>query len=217
MILGALIALSVILDSQGPVFYRARRVGQGGRDFEMLKFRTMTRDARGDGLRIKGDTRQTPLGRMLNLSHLDELPQLWNVLRGDMGIVGPRPEAREFVLQQPSDYAEILTLRPGLTGPTQLAFLDERARLARVPAAARREFYVEMLLPQKVASDLEYVRCRTVGWDVKLLAATALAAVAPINDEVRSPAGLLARITMVGAPLCCLAVLYAALVAAPVA
>src|SRR6476660_9409953 len=116
LLLGAVLAMAVWLDSPGPVLYRSRRIGRGGEPFDMLKFRTMVRDAAGPPLSARGDDRYTPLGRTLAGSRLDELPQLLNVLRGDMRLVGPRPEVEDFVRDFPSEYARILTVPPCLTG-----------------------------------------------------------------------------------------------------
>jgi lipopolysaccharide/colanic/teichoic acid biosynthesis glycosyltransferase len=169
--LGLLIALAVFLDSPGPVFFRASRIGRGGRPFAMLKFRTMRVGLAGHSLAGAGDPRITPLGQALRNSRLDELPQLWNVLRGEMSFVGPRPELAEFVEDHAEDYRQILTVPPGLTGPTQLRYAGMEARLLgghEDPAA----FYREHLLPDKVALDLEYARTRSGLGDVAILALT---------------------------------------------
>ncbi|MCW3064002.1 MAG: sugar transferase [Solirubrobacterales bacterium] len=170
--IGGLIALAVFLDSPGPIFYRAHRIGRHGRPFGMLKFRKMTRDAAGSHLTLAGDDRFTPIGRFLSKSRLDELPQVWNVVRGEMRLVGPRPEVPDFVAEHREAYAEILTVTPGLTGPAQLAHLNEAELLARHddPVAA----YTRVLMPAKIALDIEYVRGQSVWGDVRLLARTTL-------------------------------------------
>jgi lipopolysaccharide/colanic/teichoic acid biosynthesis glycosyltransferase len=116
------IGVLVVLDSRGPVFYRAERVGYQGRRLRMLKFRKMHADAKGGALTTAEDERLTRLGRWLARTHLDELPQLWHVLTGEMSLVGPRPESPTFVALFPEDYEVILQVRPGLTGYTQVAF-----------------------------------------------------------------------------------------------
>ena len=117
--IAALVAVAVWLDSPGPVIYRSRRVGLAGRPFELLKFRTMVRDAQGPLISAAGDCRYTPLGAYLARSRLDELPQPLNILRGEMRFVGPRPELEEFVAANRADYELILSVLPGLTGPAQ--------------------------------------------------------------------------------------------------
>ncbi len=119
------IALLVVIDSPGPVFYRADRVGFRGRPLRMLKFRKMRTGAGGVALTVAGDERLTRLGAWLARTKLDELPQLWHVLRGEMSLVGPRPESPSFVARFQSEYDVILRVRPGLTGYTQLAFARE--------------------------------------------------------------------------------------------
>src|SRR5215213_5549425 len=122
LLVGATIACAVFLDSPGPIFYRSRRIGRGGRPFDMLKFRTMVRDAAGPPISAHGDERYTPLGRTLANLRLDELPQVWNVIRGDMRLVGPRPEVADFVMHFPAEYERILSVPPGLTGPAQVEY-----------------------------------------------------------------------------------------------
>jgi lipopolysaccharide/colanic/teichoic acid biosynthesis glycosyltransferase len=170
----ALIALAVYLDSPGPVLFRARRVGRDGQEFDMPKFRTMVRDASGPSVSARGDARYTPLGRFLSRSRLDELPQLLLVLRGEMRLVGPRPEARVFVDAHAEEYREILSVPPGLTGPTQVAYAWEGEVLAAAEEHDRDRLYREEILPMKVLLDLEYVRRRNALSDLAILIATLL-------------------------------------------
>ena len=156
LLFGALIAICVFLDSPGPVLYRSRRIGRGGRSFAMLKFRTMRHGAEGPPLSCYRDERFTPFGRALALSRLDELPQVINVLRGDMALVGPRPELEEFVESYPEAYAVILQALPGLTGPAQLRFSGEGRILAG--SDDRVALYTESILPVKLGIDMDYVR-----------------------------------------------------------
>jgi lipopolysaccharide/colanic/teichoic acid biosynthesis glycosyltransferase len=163
------LALVVVLDSRGPVFYRAERVGFRGRRLRMLKFRKMHATASGGALTIAGDERFTRVGEWLARTKLDELPQLWHVLRGDMSLVGPRPESPDFVARFADDYAVILTVRPGLTGYTQLAFAREVNILNPEDVHGH---YVNELLPQKVGLDRLYASRLDVGRDVRVLLAT---------------------------------------------
>jgi lipopolysaccharide/colanic/teichoic acid biosynthesis glycosyltransferase len=163
------LAILVRLDSPGPVFYRAVRVGHRGRPLRMLKFRKMATAAAGRPLTLDGDERLTRSGAWLARTKLDELPQLWHVLRGEMSLVGPRPEAPEFVARFPQEYEMILRVRPGITGYTQLAFAHEGAILEREDP---ERHYLTALLPQKVALDLLYARRVSVRRDVEILAAT---------------------------------------------
>jgi lipopolysaccharide/colanic/teichoic acid biosynthesis glycosyltransferase len=168
---GLLIALAVWLDSPGPVIYRAERVGFGGRGFAMLKFRTMRCDAAGAGVAAAGDARITPVGRFLRATRLDELPQLVNVIRGEMSMVGPRPEAAEFVALHPDDYRTILDVPPGITGPTQLRFAGVEARLLSGHDDPET-YYRDQLLPDKVAMDVDYARSRSNRRDLRVLCQT---------------------------------------------
>jgi lipopolysaccharide/colanic/teichoic acid biosynthesis glycosyltransferase len=137
------IALWVVLDSRGPVLYRARRIGRHHRPFAMYKFRTMVADAarRGPALTYQADPRITRAGRFLRRTHLDELPQLFNVLKGDMSLVGPRPEAPDYVDPGSPVWRQVLSVRPGICGLSQLAFATAESailsRLYRASAAAQ--------------------------------------------------------------------------------
>jgi lipopolysaccharide/colanic/teichoic acid biosynthesis glycosyltransferase len=163
------IALLVVLDSPGPVFYRAERVGFRGRRLRMLKFRKMHAAARGAALTVAGDARLTRTGAWLARTKLDELPQFWHVLRGEMSLVGPRPESPGFVARFPDDYAVILKTRPGLTGYTQLAFAREGSILDPKDAHGH---YVKQLLPQKVGLDRLYASHLCTRRDLRILIAT---------------------------------------------
>ena len=165
----AAIALLVVLDSRGPVFFRADRVGFRGRPLRMLKFRKMKTGARGVALTVAGDERLTRVGAWLVRTKLDELPQLWHVLRGEMSLVGPRPESPEFVARFRADYDVILRVRPGITGYTQLAFAREGAIL---DPSDPQGHYLEALLPQKVGLDRLYASRVSIRRDVSILVAT---------------------------------------------
>lgn len=169
--LALLIAIAVFLDSPGPVIYRAARVGIGGRSFVMLKFRTMKTNSVGHSIAGAGDHRITPVGRFLRTTRLDELPQLWNVLRGQMSFVGPRPELEEFVALHAEDYRQILDVPPGITGPTQLRYAGVEAKLLGMHEDPE-SFYREQLLPDKVALDLDYARSHSLSRDFMFLCET---------------------------------------------
>jgi lipopolysaccharide/colanic/teichoic acid biosynthesis glycosyltransferase len=167
---GLAIALMIYLDSPGPVIYRSWRVGSDGERFAMLKFRKMRREANGSLVTLEDDDRFTPIGRFLAATRLDELPQVVNVLRGEMRLVGPRPELEYFVARYAEEYREILTVPPGLTGEAQLRFLGESALLTGPEPEA---VYAEQLLPAKVAIDLDYVRGHGLRRDATIIARTA--------------------------------------------
>ena len=165
----AVIALLVVADSLGPIFYRAERVGYRGRRLRMIKFRKMHPKAHGAALTMADDDRFTRVGIWLARTKLDELPQLWHVLRGEMSLVGPRPESPSFVAHHHDDYEVILTARPGLTGYSQLAFAREGAILDRDDPHTH---YVHALLPQKVGLDRMYASRMSTRRDLRILAAT---------------------------------------------
>jgi lipopolysaccharide/colanic/teichoic acid biosynthesis glycosyltransferase/nucleoside-diphosphate-sugar epimerase len=162
----AAIAAMIKLDTAGPSFYSQTRLGQGGRRFRLHKFRSMvaTAEASGPPMTGRADARVTRVGRWLRRSRLDELPQLWNVLMGEMSLVGPRPEVPAAVDRYTPAQREVLRVKPGLTGPTQLAWLNESDRY---PAGVDVfEYYTSHLLPEKLESDLAYVREHSLGSDL---------------------------------------------------
>jgi lipopolysaccharide/colanic/teichoic acid biosynthesis glycosyltransferase len=163
------LAVVIVVDSRGPVFYRADRVGFRGQPLAMLKFRKMHRTAAGAALTTADDDRLTRVGRWLARTKLDELPQLWHVLRGEMSLVGPRPESPGFVDRFREDYEVILTTRPGLTGYSQLAFAREGAIL---DPADPQGHYLDRLLPQKVGLDRMYASRLSTRRDIRILVAT---------------------------------------------
>ncbi|MBK9942189.1 MAG: sugar transferase [Kouleothrix sp.] len=170
-----LLGLLVKLDSSGPVFYKARRVGRGGVQFRMYKFRTMRVDADqvGPALTFKDDPRITRVGRWLRRFRLDELPQLINVLRGDMSLVGPRPEAPEFVQLSQPIWWQVLTVRPGICGLAQLTFAIDEAAVLNNQATIDSD-YLTQILPIKLNLDLRYVQQQSLLFDLRVLAQTVL-------------------------------------------
>jgi lipopolysaccharide/colanic/teichoic acid biosynthesis glycosyltransferase len=190
LVMGAAIALAICLDSPGPVIYRSQRVGRGGQPFEMHKFRKMRREAGSDPVTLEDDERFTPIGRFLAATRLYELPQMWNVLRGEMRLVGPRPELECFVTQFAEHYAEILTVTPGMTGNAQLLFLDESAMLGGPDPASS---YCEHILPVKIDIDLRYTRTHSLAGDLRILARTAALPVVLLRDRAHTRSHTLRR------------------------
>jgi FlaA1/EpsC-like NDP-sugar epimerase/lipopolysaccharide/colanic/teichoic acid biosynthesis glycosyltransferase len=163
----ALVAVAVALDSTGPIVYGAKRVGRGGRKFTMWKFRSMATGADRIGPAVTGayDFRVTRVGAFLRRTKLDELPQLVNVLAGQMSLVGPRPEAPSYVNRWTDEERAILAFRPGITGPTQIAYIDEEELLQGDPSAV----YESELMHAKLAVDLEYVRRYSLRRDIGIM------------------------------------------------
>lgn len=154
----ALLALAISLESRGPVFYRCRRVGLGGREFWMLKFRKMRTGVTGAPLTAVDDERFTRIGNLLAKTKLDEIPQLLNVLAGSMSLVGPRPEDASFVAMRRTEYTAILRVKPGITGLSQIAFAREMEIL---DPENRVDDYLERVLPQKLLLDELYATRRS--------------------------------------------------------
>ncbi|RZI55776.1 MAG: sugar transferase [Rubrivivax sp.] len=167
------VAVWVKLDSRGPVMFRQERVGRFGRTFRIHKFRTMRVDAPalGPQITIGDDARITRSGRWLRASKVDELPQLWDVLRGAMSLVGPRPEVPRYVALYPAELrALVLSVRPGITDPASLSFRNESELLAR--AADPEREYVEVVMPMKLGLAADYVRNASLMGDIRLILAT---------------------------------------------
>jgi lipopolysaccharide/colanic/teichoic acid biosynthesis glycosyltransferase len=164
------IGLLIRLTSHGPALFRQARVGRANRIFYIYKFRTMHENADQNGPQITSsdDSRVTTIGRILRDTKLDELPQLINVVKGEMSLVGPRPQVPRFVNQFPNEYRDlILTVRPGITGPTQLRFCNEESLLRG--RSDRESYYVRELLPIKCEMDAHYVIRRSIGTDIQVL------------------------------------------------
>jgi lipopolysaccharide/colanic/teichoic acid biosynthesis glycosyltransferase len=167
------VALWIRLDSPGPVLFRQQRVGRRGRLFVIHKFRTMVDGAPqlGPQLTVGADERITRAGSFLRRSKLDELPQLLDVLAGDMSLVGPRPELPAYVAHYPADLRDrVLAVRPGITDPVSLALADEGALLAR--AADPEREYVEVLLPQKLRAAAAYAEQANLATDLRVIGQT---------------------------------------------
>ena len=168
-----LLALLVVATTPGPLLFAGVRLGQGGKPIRVLKFRTMVhRKSVGLLLTRKGDARITKVGYFLRQWKLDELPQLLNVIRGEMSLVGPRPDAEEFMSALPNGLRRVLTLKPGLTSVATLRFRNEEDLLRRVPHHQLTSYYVQTLLPEKVRLDLEYASRANLFTDCLLLLKT---------------------------------------------
>jgi len=172
----ALVALALKLDSAGPVFYRAQRVGRNGVPFRLYKFRSMVVDAdkRGPGITATGDARITRVGRFLRRTKIDELPQLINVLKGEMSLVGPRPEDPRYVALYTPEQRRVLAVRPGITSAASLAYRHEEELLV---GEDWETFYRTRVLPDKLAIDLAYLQQRSFATDLKLILDTLVALV----------------------------------------
>ena len=165
------VAALIKAQDRGPVFFRQERVGRGGRTFRIHKFRTMRVANAGALITRTDDDRITPVGAFLRRTKLDELPQLIDVLRGDMSVVGPRPEVPRYVaMWGDAARAEILSVRPGISDPAAIAFRNEQDVLAAAEDPERH--YVEVILPQKVAMYLDYVRTRSFLGDLRVIVGT---------------------------------------------
>jgi lipopolysaccharide/colanic/teichoic acid biosynthesis glycosyltransferase len=196
---GALIAFAplmlvaaglVRLGSGGPILFRQRRMGRNGKEFTLYKFRSMRSEgARGSSITVVGDARITPVGAFLRRYKLDELPQFWNVLRGDMGLVGPRPKL-------PHHEALHLPCRPGITGTATLAFHKEEEFLSAIPEDELEAFYEMFVKPAKANMDMEYMRSATLASDVAILWRTASSCLLGTDRRQPGPAEVVARYGM---------------------
>lgn len=156
----------------GPVFFRQERVGRRGRPFKIFKFRSMivNADKKGAALTVGADHRITPIGHFLRKYKLDEFPQLLNVFKGEMSLVGPRPEVANYVSLYTKEQEKVLDLLPGITDPASFAFYEESTLLAQAPDAEK--FYREYLMPEKIRINLEYAAKANLFTDIFLVIAT---------------------------------------------
>jgi lipopolysaccharide/colanic/teichoic acid biosynthesis glycosyltransferase len=190
----AVLALWVKLSDGGPIFYRQSRVGQGGQLFQILKFRSMVVNADKLGLSVTrdGDPRITRVGRFLRKTKLDELPQLWNVLVGDMSFVGPRPEVPRYVDRYTEEQRRVLELKPGITDPAALEFRNEEELLKT--AEDTEAFYVSYCVPRKIALSLAYAEQAGLWKDVGVIIRTVVGSGGTAeNGQRTTDHGLLGR------------------------
>lgn len=180
----AITAMAIALQSHGPILFRQQRVGLGGRSFTLYKFRTMVSGNSGPQVTARGDPRISRLGAFLRHTKLDELPELWNVLRGDMSFVGPRPEVPCYVNRNDQLWQQVLRVKPGVTHPVTVHLRNEEMLITAAPGDSER-FYLDVLLPYKLRGYLAYQRSRTWRSDLKVLALTLIAIMYP--SEVTSP------------------------------
>jgi lipopolysaccharide/colanic/teichoic acid biosynthesis glycosyltransferase len=168
------IAIMIKITSRGGVFYYQTRIGKNGKEFSLIKFRTMHIGADKKGLLTVGmrDNRITPVGYYLRKYKLDELPQLINIIKGDMSVVGPRPEVKKYVDLYNEEQRQVLQVRPGLTDLASLQYIDENKVLAQYDDAEKA--YVEIVMPHKLALNLEYIRKQSFLYDLKIILHTIL-------------------------------------------
>ena len=170
--LGALIGLIIKIEDGGPVFYIQERIGHRGKSFRMIKFRTMVRDAdkMGSAITIGNDARITSVGRWLRRFKLDEFPQLFNVLKGEMSFVGPRPEVPKYVAVYNDMEREVLNLVPGITDPASVIYRNESEILGGFQDPEKQ--YIEKIMPNKIRINLEYARRANIMSDIFVILQT---------------------------------------------
>lgn len=168
------IAVAILLSSPGRVLYRQSRVGKNNVDFQLLKFRTMKTDAdkNGELLTVGNDSRIIGCGHFLRKYKLDELPQLLNIIKGDMSIVGPRPEVRKYVNLYDDRQRQVLSVRPGLTDYASIQYIAESELLANSPNPEKT--YIEEIMPAKLELNLKYIEHQSLREDIKLIFKTLL-------------------------------------------
>lgn len=180
-----LCALLVKLDSRGPALFLQVRMGRNFTPFKLLKFRTMREGESGSAITLGFDSRVTRLGRWLRRWKLDELPQLWNVLRGQMSLVGPRPVIPELTQEFAADYLVLLRVRPGLTDPATVRYCHEEEMLSRV--AEPLDYFKTVITPEKLRLSRLYLRQATPGKDFGVMAKTVLALLSPAHTPAPVP------------------------------
>jgi lipopolysaccharide/colanic/teichoic acid biosynthesis glycosyltransferase len=182
----AVVAVIIKIESRGPIFFLQKRIGKNLKPFNLYKFRTMVTDVENRGVMITpdDDPRITAVGRFLRKTKIDELPQLWNVLKGDMSFVGPRPEVEKYVNKYREEYEKILKLRPGITGLGSLAYSDEGSVLKDKKDA--EEYYIQVLLPEKIDFAMEYMKKASLLYDLKLILFTIFKLLYPHDSIVKA-------------------------------
>ncbi len=167
-----IVALWIVIDDPGPVFYRQQRVGKDGKNFGLLKFRSMRKDADKMSLITIGDRdpRVTRAGYYIRKYKLDELPQLWNVLVGEMSLVGPRPEVRKYVDLYTNEQRKVLSVRPGITDYASIEYIDENRLLAA--SSDPDKTYIEEIIPAKIALNMRFINHQTLGEYFKIILLT---------------------------------------------
>ena len=181
----ALAGLAIAVTSGRPIVFRQIRVGKHGRQFELYKLRTMKPSTSGPQITSGTDARITRLGRFLRHTKLDELPTLWNVLRGEMSLVGPRPEVPRFVKWEDPLWQKVLSVRPGITDPVTLQLRSEADLLARVEGDTE-QYYVNELQPSKLKGYVAYLEKRSWRTDLRVLGQTLVAVIAPREPAPRT-------------------------------
>jgi lipopolysaccharide/colanic/teichoic acid biosynthesis glycosyltransferase len=164
-----IICLCIVLESKGGLFYKQKRVGKNKKLFNLYKFRSMKKNADKEGLLTVGgkDPRVTRVGYFLRKSKMDELPQLINIIKGDMSIVGPRPEVPKYVALYDENQQRVLTVRPGLTDLASIKYIDENALLEK--AENPEEFYIQKIMPDKLHLNLEYIDNKSFAKDFRII------------------------------------------------
>lgn len=168
------IAIRIKMDSDGPVFFKQIRVGEKGREFKILKFRTMVVDAEklGRQITVGNDSRITKIGAFLRKYKIDELPQLINVFKGDMSLVGPRPEVPRYVNMYTEEQRRVLDVKPGITDLASIRYRDENELLGQ--AENPDEFYINTIMPDKLALNVEYINKSNIFLDIYIILKTIL-------------------------------------------
>ena len=194
--IGSVIACAIYLSDPGPIFYRQERIGQGGKKFRLWKFRTMkVHQPSGSGQITYGtqDPRITPLGYYLRMLKLDEIPQLFNVIKGEMSLVGPRPEVEKYVKMYNAQQKKILDLRPGCTDITVLYGHFHDAALLENQKDDPESFYINVLMPKKIEHNLSYLANQSLWLDCKIIIGTVL-----LMLRIRQNKPLVERLTVIG-------------------
>lgn len=175
-------SVAIMLTSPGSIIFRQERVGRNGRLFVLYKLRTMTLVHDGPQVTTRGDQRVTRIGRILRRTKVDELPELWNVLKGDMSLVGPRPEVPRYVDLEDDRWGIVLKSRPGITDPVTIRLRNEEALLAEVKGN-REDFYIQRLQPFKLQGYVDYLQKRSWWSDIKVLCSTLVVIVWPTRTS----------------------------------